>query len=151
MSHSDGRNLSYARKDIFFLVRVLVKARFSNSKTTNPKFRTVLFTTRYQRNYVENFSSLGAIAAEKWETDGRTVLGLESVTLESRNLGLTRTLTKKIHFYKHYSSSCYQNWTFGTFERSHHKNCFQLKTHGHQRLWPTLYNPAKVPKFPYTA
>jgi hypothetical protein len=65
MSHSDSKNSSYARKDIFFLVRVLVKASFPDSKATNPELRTVLFITRYQRNYIENFSSLGAIAAEK--------------------------------------------------------------------------------------
>jgi hypothetical protein len=64
MYNSDSRNSSYARK-VVFLVRVLVKARFPDSKATDP----VLFTTRYQRNYGENFSSLGAIADEKYETD----------------------------------------------------------------------------------
>jgi hypothetical protein len=73
MSHSDCRNSSYARKDLFFLVRVLVKASFSDSKATNPESWTVLFTTRYQRNYVENFCILGAIAAEKLETDDKTI------------------------------------------------------------------------------
>jgi hypothetical protein len=36
--------LSNARKGVFFLVRVLVKAIFPDSKTTNPKSQTVLFT-----------------------------------------------------------------------------------------------------------
>jgi hypothetical protein len=65
MSNYDNRNSSYASKSVFFLVRVLLKARFLDSKVTDSKFKTVLFTTRYQRTYVENFSSLGAIAAEK--------------------------------------------------------------------------------------
>jgi hypothetical protein len=33
---------------------------------------------------------------------------------------------------------------------SQRKDHFQFKTHGHLRLWPTR-NPAKVPKFKYTA
>jgi hypothetical protein len=65
MSKSDSGNSSYARKDVFFLVRVLVEDKFPDSMYTDHKCRTVLFTTRYERNYVENFSSLGAIAAEK--------------------------------------------------------------------------------------
>jgi hypothetical protein len=65
MSNSDTRSSSYVRKDVFFLVRVLDKAKFSDSKATETKFLTVLYTTRYQRTYVENFSPLGAIAAEK--------------------------------------------------------------------------------------
>jgi hypothetical protein len=70
MSHSESRNSTNARKDIFFLVRVLVKARFSDSKATNPKSRTVLFTTRYQRNYAENFIYR---CYKGWEIgDGRT-------------------------------------------------------------------------------
>jgi hypothetical protein len=48
-----------------FLVRVLVKARFLDSETTDKKSKTVLLTTVKQQTYVENFSSLGAIAAEK--------------------------------------------------------------------------------------
>jgi hypothetical protein len=52
-------------KVFFFLVRVLVKARFLDSKATDPKSQTVLMTTVNQQTYVENFSSLGAIAAEK--------------------------------------------------------------------------------------
>jgi hypothetical protein len=54
------------------LVRVLVKARFLDSKATDPKSQTVLLTTVKQQTYVENFSSLDAIAAEKKETDGQT-------------------------------------------------------------------------------
>jgi hypothetical protein len=65
MSNFDSRNSSYARKDVIFLVRVLIKARFLDSKATDAKFLVVLFTTRCQRNYVENFSSLGAIVAVK--------------------------------------------------------------------------------------
>jgi hypothetical protein len=65
MSNSDSRNLSYACKIVFFLVRVLVKARFLDSQTTDPKSKTVLLTTADEQTYVENFSSLGAIAAEK--------------------------------------------------------------------------------------
>jgi hypothetical protein len=33
------RNSSYARKDVFFLVRVLVQARFTDSKVTIPNSR----------------------------------------------------------------------------------------------------------------
>jgi hypothetical protein len=73
MSNSDSRNSSHACKNVFFLVRVLVKARFLDSKAMDSKSMTVLFTTRYQRTYVENFSSLGAIAAEKEETDGQQI------------------------------------------------------------------------------
>jgi hypothetical protein len=51
----EKRNSSYARKDVFFLERVLVKVRFLDSTATNSKFWALLFTTRYQRNYVENF------------------------------------------------------------------------------------------------
>jgi hypothetical protein len=65
MSNSGNRNSSYACKIVFFLVRVLVKARFSDSQDTDPKFQTVLLTTADKHTYVENFSSLGAIAAEK--------------------------------------------------------------------------------------
>jgi hypothetical protein len=65
MSNSDSRNSSYACKIVFFLVRVLVKARFPDSHVTDPKFQTVLLTTADEQTYVENFSSLGAIAAEK--------------------------------------------------------------------------------------
>jgi hypothetical protein len=63
MSNFDSRNSSYASKDIFFLA--LVQARFPDFKTTDPRSRTVIFTTKYQQNYVENLSSLDAIAAEK--------------------------------------------------------------------------------------
>jgi hypothetical protein len=63
--HFDSRDSNYARKYVFFLVRVLVKARFPDSKATDPKFLTALFTTRFQRSYVENFSSLGAMASAK--------------------------------------------------------------------------------------
>jgi hypothetical protein len=49
----------------FFLVRVLVKAGFLDSKATDPKSQTVLLITVKQQTYVENFSSLGAIATEK--------------------------------------------------------------------------------------
>jgi hypothetical protein len=38
MSNSDSRNSSYARKDGFLLIRVLVKARFPDSKAMDPKF-----------------------------------------------------------------------------------------------------------------
>jgi hypothetical protein len=65
MSNSDSRNSSYACKIVFFLVRVLVKARFLNSQATDPKSQTVLLTTADKQTYVENFSSLVAIPAEK--------------------------------------------------------------------------------------
>jgi hypothetical protein len=65
MSKSDSRNSSYACKIVFFLVRVLVKARFPDSQARDPKSQTVLLTTADEQTYVENFSSLGAIAAEK--------------------------------------------------------------------------------------
>jgi hypothetical protein len=65
MSNSDRRNSSYASKIVFFLVRVLVKARFPDSQATNPKFQTVLLTTADEQTNVYNFSSLCAIAAEK--------------------------------------------------------------------------------------
>jgi hypothetical protein len=61
MSNFDSRNSNDAGKSVFFLVMVLVEARFPDSKVTDPKSRTVLFTIKYQRNYVEIFSSLGAI------------------------------------------------------------------------------------------
>jgi hypothetical protein len=51
-------------KVFFFLVRVLVKARFLDL-ATDPKSQTVLLTTVKQQTFVENFSSLGAITAEK--------------------------------------------------------------------------------------
>jgi hypothetical protein len=41
MSNSDTRNSSYAWKIVFFLVRVLVKARFPDSQATDPKSRTI--------------------------------------------------------------------------------------------------------------
>jgi uncharacterized membrane protein YbaN (DUF454 family) len=50
---------------VFFLVRVLVKARFLDSKVTDPKFQAVLLTTVKQQTYVQNFSSQGAIPVEK--------------------------------------------------------------------------------------
>jgi hypothetical protein len=62
MSNFDSRNSSYAFKIVFFMLKVLVKARFLDFKVT---VNTVLFTNTYQRTYVENFSTLGAIAAEK--------------------------------------------------------------------------------------
>jgi hypothetical protein len=65
MSNSDCRNLSYACKIVFFLVRVLVKTRFPASQATDPISQTVLLTTADEQTYVKNFSSLGAIAAEK--------------------------------------------------------------------------------------
>jgi hypothetical protein len=65
MSNSDSMNSSYASKIIFFMVRVLVKPIFPDSQATDPKFQTVLLTTADEQTYVENFSSLGAIAAEK--------------------------------------------------------------------------------------
>jgi hypothetical protein len=65
MSNFDNRNSSYACKIVFFLVRALVKARFPDSQATVPKFQTVLLTTADKQTYVKNFSSLGAIAAEK--------------------------------------------------------------------------------------
>jgi hypothetical protein len=65
MSNSDCRNLSYVCKIVFFLERVLVKARFPDSQDTDPKSQTVLLTTADEQTYVENVSSLGAIAAEK--------------------------------------------------------------------------------------
>jgi hypothetical protein len=65
MSNSDSRNSSYTCKIVFFLVRVLVKARFPASQATDPKSKTVLLTTADNQTYVQNFSSLGAIAAEK--------------------------------------------------------------------------------------
>jgi hypothetical protein len=49
----------------FFLVRVLVKAKFQDSWATDLKSKTVLLTTVNQQAYVENFNSLGAIAAEE--------------------------------------------------------------------------------------
>jgi hypothetical protein len=66
MSNFDSRNSRYARKDVFFLVRVLVKARFPNSIDPGSQIpKSPQITNRYQRNYVENFSALGAIAAEE--------------------------------------------------------------------------------------
>jgi hypothetical protein len=65
MSNSDSRNSSYACKIVFFLVRVLVKARFPDLQASDPKSQTLLLTTADEQTYVENFSSLGAIAAEK--------------------------------------------------------------------------------------
>jgi hypothetical protein len=67
MFNSSSRNSSYQKKCIFIgnKVRVLVKTRFPDSKDADSKFRAVLLTTRYQRNYVENVRSLGAKAAEK--------------------------------------------------------------------------------------
>jgi hypothetical protein len=65
MFNSDRNNSSYACEIVFFLVRVLVKARFPDSQATDPKFQTVILTTADEQTYVENFSSLGAIAAEK--------------------------------------------------------------------------------------
>jgi hypothetical protein len=47
MFKSDSRNSSYACKSAFFVVRVLVKARFLDSKVTDSKFKTVLFTIYY--------------------------------------------------------------------------------------------------------
>jgi hypothetical protein len=52
-------------KIVIFLVRVLVKARFPDFQATDPKSQTVLLTTADEQTYVQNFSSLGAIAAEK--------------------------------------------------------------------------------------
>jgi hypothetical protein len=43
---------------VFFLVKVLVQARFQNSKATDLKFLTVILATVNQT--VQNFSSLGA-------------------------------------------------------------------------------------------
>jgi hypothetical protein len=63
MHNSDSRNTSYARKGVFFLVRVL--GWILGFQATDPKFRAILFPTRFQRNIVENFSLLGVIAAEK--------------------------------------------------------------------------------------
>jgi hypothetical protein len=56
-------------KAVVFLVRVQSRPNFRTSipRIPNP----VILTTRYQPNFVENFSSLNAIAAEKLETDGR--------------------------------------------------------------------------------
>jgi hypothetical protein len=54
--NSDSRNSSYAIKGDFFLGRVLVKARFPHLLATDPKFRTVLLSLRYQRTFVQNFS-----------------------------------------------------------------------------------------------
>jgi hypothetical protein len=65
MSNSDSRTSSYACKIIFFLVRVLIKAIFPDSQATDPKSQTVLLTTADEQTYAENFSFLGAIAAEK--------------------------------------------------------------------------------------
>jgi hypothetical protein len=65
MSNSDSRNSSYACKIVFFLIRVLVKARFPDSQATDPKFQTVLLTTADEQTYFNNISSLGAIAAKK--------------------------------------------------------------------------------------
>jgi hypothetical protein len=52
-------------KVFFFLVIVLVKARFLDSYATDPKFKTALLTTVKQKTFVQNFSSQSAIAAEK--------------------------------------------------------------------------------------
>jgi hypothetical protein len=65
MSNSDSRNSSFACKIVFFLVRVLVKARFLDSQTMDPKSQTLLLTTADEQTYVQNFSPLGAIPAEK--------------------------------------------------------------------------------------
>jgi hypothetical protein len=65
MSNSDSGNSGYVCKIVIFLVRILVKARFSDSQATDPKSQTVILTTSDKQTCVENFSSLGAIAAEK--------------------------------------------------------------------------------------
>jgi hypothetical protein len=44
MSNSDFRNLSHACKSGIILVRVLVKAKFQDSKATDPKSQTELLT-----------------------------------------------------------------------------------------------------------
>jgi hypothetical protein len=79
-----------------------------------------------------------------------TVWNFGSVAWESRNLALTRSLTKKKQFYKHNSSS-YYHWTYdGSFERFQREDYFQFRAHEHLGLWPTP-NQAKVPKFKHTA
>jgi hypothetical protein len=52
MSNSDWRNSSYAYKIVFFLVRVLAKARFPDSQATDQKSQTVLLTTADEQTYV---------------------------------------------------------------------------------------------------
>jgi hypothetical protein len=48
-------------------------------------------------------------------------------------------------------SSCYQNWTYkGSFDKSQRKDCFEFETYG-LCACGLLSNPAKVPKFQYTA
>jgi hypothetical protein len=44
----------------------------SRRRPGTPRFRTVLLVSRNQRSIVQNFSSLGAIAAKKYATDGQT-------------------------------------------------------------------------------
>jgi hypothetical protein len=56
-----------------------------------------------------------------------TVCHFGSVAWESGNLTLTRTLTNKKQFYKHNSSSFYQNWTYDvSYERSQRKDHLRL-------------------------
>jgi hypothetical protein len=52
MSDSDSGNSSYACKIVFFLVRVLVKARFPDSLATDLKSQTVLLTTANEATFV---------------------------------------------------------------------------------------------------
>jgi hypothetical protein len=56
-----------AREDLnpALLVRVLVNARYLASQATDQKSQTALLTTADEQTSVQNFSSLGAIAAEK--------------------------------------------------------------------------------------
>jgi hypothetical protein len=52
MSNSDCMNLSYVCKIVFFLERVLVKARFPDSQATDLKSQIVLLTTVNEQTYV---------------------------------------------------------------------------------------------------
>jgi hypothetical protein len=51
---------------------MLRKAYFLRTGSTDPKFQTVLLRSTHQRTYVRNFSCLGAIPADRYQTDGRT-------------------------------------------------------------------------------
>ena len=57
-------------------------------------------------------------------------------------------LPRKTSLFKHNFSFCGSNWTCeGSLERSQCKDHFELKRHGHVRLWPTPQS-GQSPKFP---
>jgi hypothetical protein len=59
------RNSSYTSKSVFFLVRVLVKARLLDAWATDSKPQAVVLTTADEQTYVQTFSPLVAIGVEK--------------------------------------------------------------------------------------